>query len=83
METPILLVLLAISLVALVSVSSANNLLRNELMQKERSFHIEKLQLLSKLTLFTAINVNGSGDVTLLKKIDTPALEDDELFNKN
>lgn len=59
-------IILAIILVGYINQSNGKiNALKDNLLTKEQSFNLEKLQLISKLTLFTQIKVSSVGEVEI------------------
>ena len=59
-------IILAIILVGYINQSNEKiSNLKDNLLIKEQSFNLEKLQLISKLTLFTQIKVSSIGEVEI------------------
>lgn len=59
-------IILAIILVGYINQSNEKiSNLKDNLLTKEQSFNLEKLQLISKLTLFTQIKVSSIGEVEI------------------
>ena len=59
-------IILAIILVGYINQSNEKiSTLKDNLLTKEQSFNLEKLQLISKLTLFTQIKVSSVGEVEI------------------
>ena len=59
-------IILAIIVVGYINQSNEKiSALKDNLLTKEQSFNLEKLQLISKLTLFTQIKVSSVGEVEI------------------
>lgn len=63
----VLIIGIAFLTLAVISINATNVQLRNELMNKNNSYHIEKLQLLSIIAKYTPFQVSNLGEIKELQ----------------